>query len=128
MRARRNGRKRHGEKLLPLIEDETAGFNGVVIRRSKEGGRGEEQMCVRKHGATAGEVSGRERRCSSTAEGEPAARACLLDARRSLLLVSVFIEGKGGRAERRRRGEETAAMNSVDGHQQREVTAALKLH
>lgn len=75
MRARRNGRKRHGEKLLPLIEDETAGFNGVVIRRSKEGGRGEEQMCVRKHGATAGEVSGRERRCSSTAEGEPAARA-----------------------------------------------------
>lgn len=32
-------------------------------------------MYVRKHGATAGEVSGRERRCSSTAEGEPAARA-----------------------------------------------------
>ena len=55
-------------------------------------------------------------------------RACLLDARRSLLLVSVFIEGKGGRAERRRGGEETAAMNSIDGHQQREVTAALKLH
>ena len=36
-RVRRNRRRRHGEKLLPLIEDETAGFNGVVIRRSKEG-------------------------------------------------------------------------------------------